>query len=418
MLYLKDANYDDIEKEYLFVKDMPVDENGLTNEWNGISREEFASTALPAMIAYSKGEQLPEGFVPETFLFLWNDDEIVGQFRIRHYLCESLREGAGHIGYFVHKNHRGKGYGKEGLRLTLQMAGNIIPEDEIYLRVNKDNPASLKVMLHNGGYICKEDDAKYYVRIKKQTRDELMGMIRFYEELSINSHPSLQTQYYDGWMLRFSNGYTNRANSVNMLYPSTLDLQTKIEYCETCYANQKLPCVFKMTEGSDKQVDLLLEKKGYQMVTPTDVMSMDLKEKQFKPGNSVITEDVTEEWLRTYFTLEHCTNEQTKATAKQMLAMIQNKTLYCCIVEDGKDIACASAIIERGYMTLVHVVVDEAYRGQGYGRKVCEALLAEAKRTGAHTAYLQVVQKNQVAINLYEKLGYKKLYSYWYRVRK
>ena len=158
MLYLKDANYDDIEKEYLFVKDMPVDENGLTNEWNGISREEFASTALPAMIAYSKGEQLPEGFVPETFLSLWNDDEIVGQFRIRHYLCESLREGAGHIGYFVHKNHRGKGYGKEGLRLTLQIAGNIIPEDEVYLRVNKDNPASLKVMLHNGGYICKEDD--------------------------------------------------------------------------------------------------------------------------------------------------------------------------------------------------------------------------------------------------------------------
>ena len=168
MLYLKPANYEDIEKEYLFVKDIPVDENGLTNEWHGISREEFEKMALPTMIAYSKGEQLPEGFVPETFLFLWKDDEIVGQFRIRHYLCKSLREGAGHIGYFVHKNHRGKGYGMEGLRLTLEVARTIIPEDEFYLRVNRDNPASLRVMLKNGGYICKEDDAKYYVRIKKQ----------------------------------------------------------------------------------------------------------------------------------------------------------------------------------------------------------------------------------------------------------
>ena len=92
MLYLKPANYEDIEKEYLFVKNMPVDENGFTNAWHGISREEFESTAFPNMFAYSKGEQLPAGFVPETFLFLWNDEEIVGQFRLRHYLCESLRE--------------------------------------------------------------------------------------------------------------------------------------------------------------------------------------------------------------------------------------------------------------------------------------------------------------------------------------
>lgn len=167
MLYLKEANYEDIEKEYLFVREMPVDENGLTNKWHGISREDFEAKALKEMIAFSKGEDIPEGFVPETFLFLWQDDEIVGQFRIRHHLCESLRVGGGHIGYFIRKEYRGKGYAKEGLRLTLQRARKIIPEDEIYLRVDKDNPASLRVMLNNGGYIEHEDEAKYYVRIKK-----------------------------------------------------------------------------------------------------------------------------------------------------------------------------------------------------------------------------------------------------------
>ena len=167
MLYIKEANFEDIEKEYLFVRDMPIDENGLTNQWNGISREAFEQIALPSMLDSQKGENLPEGYVPETFLFLWNDGEIVGQFRIRHYLCESLRVGAGHIGYFIKKEFRGKGYGTEGLRLTLQVARGIIPEDEFYLRVNKDNPASLKVMLKNGGYIKAEDEDKYYVRIKK-----------------------------------------------------------------------------------------------------------------------------------------------------------------------------------------------------------------------------------------------------------
>lgn len=167
MLYLKKANYKDAEKEHLFVRDIPEEENSFTNQWHGISREEFERTALPTMMDWGEGRNLPEGYVPETFLFLWDDDVIIGQFRIRHYLCDSLRKGAGHIGYFIAKEYRGKGYGREGLRLTLELARQIIPEDEIYLRVDRHNVPSLRVMLSNGGYIHHEDEHKYYVRIKK-----------------------------------------------------------------------------------------------------------------------------------------------------------------------------------------------------------------------------------------------------------
>ncbi|MBE6754738.1 MAG: GNAT family N-acetyltransferase [Ruminococcaceae bacterium] len=166
MLHLKKANREDIEQEYLFVRDIPVEESSFTNEWHGISREDF-DHALDTMLDYAEGKNLPEGYVPETFLFLWNDSTIVGQFRIRHHLCESLRNGAGHIGYFIGREFRGRGYATEGLRLTLDVARGIIPEEEIYLRVDKTNPASLRVMMHNGGYIHHEDDIKYYVRIKK-----------------------------------------------------------------------------------------------------------------------------------------------------------------------------------------------------------------------------------------------------------
>ncbi len=247
--------------------------------------------------------------------------------------------------------------------------------------------------------------------------------IRFYEELSFRAHPSLQTQYYDGWILRFSNGYTNRANSVNMLYPSVIDLNTKIEVCEEYYRKRHLPPVFKVTDGSDlvdsqEPMDSLLKSRGYQLVTPTSFMCMDLANREFAPGNGLITGYADEEWLHAYFTLEHCQDLRTQTTAKQMMDMIQNKTLYCRMVEKGKSIACASAVIEQGYMALAHVVVDETYRRQGYGRRLCESLLFEVKKMGAHTAYLQVVEGNQAANHLYAKLGYKKLYSYWYRVKK
>ena len=165
MIYLKKACLEDLEKEWLFVRDMPEDENGLTNAWHNVSREDFAEKALPEMIAFSEGKGLPEGYVPETFFFLWDDDTIVGQFRIRHYLCESLRTGAGHIGQFIGKPYRGKGYGTEGLHMTLEEAHRIVPEEEIYLRVLISNPASLRIMLKNGGRIVGQDEEHYYVRI-------------------------------------------------------------------------------------------------------------------------------------------------------------------------------------------------------------------------------------------------------------
>ena len=165
MIFLKKVCTEDIEKEWLFVRNMPADENGLTNDWPQVSLEDFREKALPEMIAFSEGKSLPEGYVPETFFFLWDDDTIVGQFRIRHYLCESLRTGAGHIGQFIAKPFRGKSYGTEGLRLTLEEAHRIVPEEEIYLRVLRDNPASLRIMLKNGGRIVSRDEEHVYVRI-------------------------------------------------------------------------------------------------------------------------------------------------------------------------------------------------------------------------------------------------------------
>jgi len=42
--------------------------------------------------------------------------------------------------------------------------------------------------------------------------------IRSVEERSLNAWPSLHQMLYDGWVLRFSNGYTRRANSVSPIY--------------------------------------------------------------------------------------------------------------------------------------------------------------------------------------------------------
>lgn len=167
MLYIKTANTYDIEKEYLFVRDIPTDENGFINNYNNIERKDF-DDALDCIIANSEGKRLPEGYVPATTYFLWDDDIIVGEFQLRHYLCESLINGSGHIGYYIAPEYRGKGYATKGLAMLLDEAKNIVPEDEIFLHVFKYNPASLRVMLKNGGTIHHESNDSYFVRIKKE----------------------------------------------------------------------------------------------------------------------------------------------------------------------------------------------------------------------------------------------------------
>ncbi len=167
MLYLKEANLEDAEKEYELLSTMPEDENGLTNPDAGCSFETFKESVLPRIIKYSRGEDMPEGWVAETQYFLWDDDRIVGLFRLRHYLNDFLRQYHGHIGYSVRKDLRGKGYGSRGLKLLLEKARAIVPEEEIYLSVHKDNPASLQVQMKNGARIVREDDVNYYTRIPK-----------------------------------------------------------------------------------------------------------------------------------------------------------------------------------------------------------------------------------------------------------
>lgn len=167
MLELRKMNYDDALAQWKYVTALPANENGLTNPHEGISFENYRDTVLPELMMHEHPINMPDWFVAETFYYLWDEDILVGEFRIRHYLTEALKAGAGHIGYSIQREHRGKGYGTKGLALTLDVARTIVPEEEIYLRVLKSNLPSYKVMLKNGAYLAGEDEDHYLMRIKK-----------------------------------------------------------------------------------------------------------------------------------------------------------------------------------------------------------------------------------------------------------
>lgn len=164
---LRKLNLRDAASQWEYTSALPADENGLTNPYHGVSYDEYVETVLPTLISHEHPIDMPDWFVPETYYYLWDGDRLVGEFRIRHHLTAALRSGAGHIGYSIRKDERGRGCGTVGLKLTLAIARTIIPEEEIYLRVNKDNIASQKVMLKNGAYLAGEDENHFFMRIPK-----------------------------------------------------------------------------------------------------------------------------------------------------------------------------------------------------------------------------------------------------------
>lgn len=164
MIFLKKANFEDIEEEYIFLSKMPS-ANGFENEYYNLPRENF-EIHIQALLDHSEGKNLKEGYVPDTYFFLWDDNKIVGVFKLRHHLNEWLKNNAGHLGYGILPEESGKGYASKGLELMKVEAEKIIKENEIYMSVHKDNPASLKVQLKSGAYIVGENELEYNTRIK------------------------------------------------------------------------------------------------------------------------------------------------------------------------------------------------------------------------------------------------------------
>jgi predicted acetyltransferase len=99
------------------------------------------------------GINLPVNFVPSSFLFAFAGRRIVGRASIRHRLAETRGHINGHIGYVVLPEFRGRGYGAEILRLSLNFARQKLGIERALLTCDDDNISSRKVIEKCGGVL-------------------------------------------------------------------------------------------------------------------------------------------------------------------------------------------------------------------------------------------------------------------------
>src|ERR1051325_10972334 len=182
-------------------------------------------------------------------------------------------------------------------------------------------------------------------------------MITTIEELSLNAWASLQTLLYDGWVIRFANGYTKRANSVNPLYSSNIDIGEKLSFCESLYREQSLPTVFKLTAAvHPHDLDDRLDKRGYKKDSPTSVQTVDLEISDLQVSSTAeLQESLSDDWLWNFCAMS-AVSDAHRNTLREILTNIIPRHCFVALTSNGRVVACGLGVLQSGYIGLFDIV--------------------------------------------------------------
>jgi len=225
------------------------------------------------------------------------------------------------------------------------------------------------------------------------------------EQACLNAWPALHNVVYDDWIIRFSEGLTRRANSVNPLRATARANGASIQLFENLFRTHELPLIFRIPTLLDPSVDRSLEQLGFTTESENCVLYADIGAVEARPHPTVeVTSRVDEEWLTTMNAMQKRTEEQSEIF-DHILLSIAVPAGYATLREGEQVVAQAYGVIHDDLLCCESVITSESHRGRGVGRRLMSALFAWAAAQGATGTCLQVEANNTAGLALYHGLG-------------
>ena len=237
------------------------------------------------------------------------------------------------------------------------------------------------------------------------------------EQATRYAWPAVEEQPMPYGILRFANGYTRRANSLVLSGSSASDFDCLRDDCEAFFSARSQPVMIRVPSlPSMSGLDSFLEINGYASEAPSMVMARTLSTGW---GASPVARRLDREsWLDTFYTISGQPLGD-RGNHQQLISQIEADAYYTTLDNvQGLPACCALAIHYHGVIGIYNVATAAMCRRQQFATQLLSALLKLGSEVGASYAYLQVEDSNLSAINLYEKLGFRELYRYRYRVKK
>lgn len=236
------------------------------------------------------------------------------------------------------------------------------------------------------------------------------------EQACLNAWPSLGSVLVGDWLLRFGDGLSRRANSVNPIRPDVTTIAPQLNFFGRSYRDHSLPLIVRLPSLLPPQVERELEHRGFTAEGETCALYRTLGDDVFASDPDItIRLNVDAEWLAALERLQQQSPAQALIYAR-VVAAIALPTAFLTLRRDGVVVAAAYGVLHDDLLVCESVVVDAAVRRQGFGRRLMQSLFAWAISRGATAVCLQLVADNNAARTLYAGLGFDyELYRYHYR---
>jgi N-acetylglutamate synthase len=242
------------------------------------------------------------------------------------------------------------------------------------------------------------------------------------EEVCLNAWPALQEVHYDGWLIRFADGFTKRTNSANAVRRGVLPIRDKVAHCEALYRAQGRRPIFRVLSTLDDGLDGALAAAGYRQIDDTSTLYADYS--TVRPAAPSLPVELTptppsSEWLAAHRRFQGRDDAESAALEK-ILGVLAIPAIFGAVRDaQGRIVSIAKGAVHNGIVCLNLVATDPAAQRQGYSRACVSGVLQWATRDhGARGACLQALSSNAAAIALYKQLGFtREAYRYHYWIR-
>lgn len=232
--------------------------------------------------------------------------------------------------------------------------------------------------------------------------------------------PAAHSTELDGWLVRRNAGVTLRANSV-LPANAPFDLGKALDYVETLYQAHGITPSFQISPAARPvDLDAQLEARGYEARTPTLVQYAEIAGVLAKLPEPTVEVNISsapdDSWMDFWWSVDgKGGGAAEQAAARQILD--RGRALYAIVRTGDQVTAIGRLALVDDWSGLYCLAVDERFRRQGLAQAVIHALLQAATVQGIRRIWLSVVEANEPARALYDRLGFQTVSRYHYRVR-
>lgn len=242
------------------------------------------------------------------------------------------------------------------------------------------------------------------------------GLIEHLERLGYASWPAAEVERLGDWYLRFSSGYSGRANAVLTLGAPGCSFEEAISRIALAYHRRRIAARVQLSPASPPGLDEALAAAGWSLRDCTHVMTAKCDRiLQDVPHIDLVNDEPTTLW-RDIFLAE----SNSPADGLERLGVIARVPRPCTFAIAREALGTPASIglmIPQGkFAGIFGMRTQPQARRQGLGRAILQSLAMAARDHGADNLYLQVTKTNLAAVSLYTKAGFERIYDYHYRM--